>query len=258
MEMSLELTSRQDLRQQWIQYVELLSMANAQLFDYLLDHLQKEKETGTGIFPLFTISKEMGVDRRLDVWVKGGGIFEASANYIDYTSLAGRGKGRNPKGVFGGIRWILQIREKVLKAITKFILEHQHGFLFENEDLQPCTQREAAKRIVEEYGEEFEIPSLDETILGRVVKNKRISIEGKEYFLSFFFTRWKGMHPYSFTKWLLPILLGENKRRPFSDKELSERLKKDKGIFLSRRCFTKYRESIGILSSRQRKQESKK
>ncbi len=253
MKMSLRSSLKQALGWRWIQYINLLSMSNAQLFDYL----QKKKGTGIGTFPLFTISEEMGTERHLDVWVKGGGIFEASTNYINYTSPSGKGNGksRNPKGTFGGIRWILQLREKVLKATTKFILRYQHGFFFEDEDLRPCTKKEAAERIVKEYGEEFGIPSLDESIFGRILKNKRISIEGKEYPLSFFFTRSEEMHLYSFAKWLFPILLGEDKRRPFSDKVLSQRLREDRGIFLSRRCFTKYREKIGVLSSCQRRKK---
>jgi RNA polymerase sigma-54 factor len=45
----------------------------------------------------------------------------------------------------------------------------------------------------------------------------------------------------------------ENKKSPLSDQEIGERLKKQ-GIDIARRTVAKYREKLGILSSRQRKE----
>ena len=48
------------------------------------------------------------------------------------------------------------------------------------------------------------------------------------------------------------IVDSENKREPFSDDMIASRLK-DQGIPIARRTIAKYREKMGVLSSRQRK-----
>jgi len=48
------------------------------------------------------------------------------------------------------------------------------------------------------------------------------------------------------------IVDNEEKSKPFSDQQIIELLRKD-GLELSRRTVTKYREQVGIPSSRERK-----
>ncbi|MEC5425209.1 hypothetical protein QGM71_17120 [Virgibacillus sp. C22-A2] len=46
----------------------------------------------------------------------------------------------------------------------------------------------------------------------------------------------------------------ENKQKPFSDQKISDFFKKKKGITISRRTVTKYREELNIPSSSKRKE----
>ena len=51
---------------------------------------------------------------------------------------------------------------------------------------------------------------------------------------------------------LKELIEGENREKPYSDKELSEKLE-EKGIHVSRRSIAKYREDMGIRGSFERR-----
>ncbi len=225
---------------------KLLEMTNAQLFD----HLKAFEGNGeTGAYPMFSLEKVMTVPRNLDVWVHAGIIREASANYINYAVVNGKGDGKKGKRLFSLLAWMLQVREKMLKVATSFILRYQHDYFWGRQKrLIPISIQGAVNYINDHLEDFFQDNPINYTIFFRVLKNKTISVEGKEYPMRFFFTARK-IHIEDAGRMIRAVLEEDPK---LSDAKLSEILATKYGHFLARRTVTKYRRGLGISPSNKR------
>lgn len=156
------------------------------------------------------------------------------------------------KDKYQQIQWLqesIQQRKQTMMQMMQTIIEIQEAyFLGEGKELTPMTMKEVAGRI-----------GVHESTVSRVVKNKyaltpigtiplrnlftnRANVEDVDRLLS----------TESVKKEIVTIVNQENKLKPYSDQEIV-RLLVGKGISISRRTVTKYREQLNILSSTKRK-----
>lgn len=160
----------------------------------------------------------------------------------------------------GKIHQIEQVKEAIEKrgstllGLAKCLIEVQEEFfLYGQKSLRPFMMKEAAERL-----------SVHESTVSRTVKGKYLQCSWGIYPFSYFFSRGvrqqscnlreKGdMSAVRIQQRLKELVEGEDKYTPYSDQQLKELLEQE-GIVISRRTVVKYREAMGISSSRGRKQ----
>lgn len=247
MSLSQRLTQKLELKmsiQQRSLFASILEMTNEQLFRHLKEH------EGTGeTYPAFSIDKFMGVPRQLDVWVNDGIIHEASSNYITYPDLNGSGSG---KKMFATIRWMLKVREEWLRVITAFILRQHHAFFWGDGRIHPISMVDAVQYINNHPEVFFLNCRASASMLSRVVKNKMISVEGKDFPMRMFFST-RTIHPEDIKAWFRKVLAAEDRVEPLSDAELVRLFSEQRGITLARRTVSKYRNELNIPNSEKRR-----
>ncbi len=143
----------------------------------------------------------------------------------------------------------LEQRQSTLKKIAEVIADTQYDFL-ENgiESLKPLTMREVADKI-----------DMHETTVSRAVSDKYIKTPQGLFELKFFFSGGYQaesgdlLSSKSVMQKIKEIVENEDSQKPFSDDAIATKLK-EQGIPVARRTVAKYREEIGIPSSRLRKQ----
>ncbi|GCE13091.1 RNA polymerase factor sigma-54 [Tengunoibacter tsumagoiensis] len=131
----------------------------------------------------------------------------------------------------------LERRWRTLRRVSEFVVEYQKGFLqYGIRSLRPLTRAEVAAQL-----------HLDEGTVSRATANKYALLpNGRLIPLSDFFDgslRIKDM--------LRELIQSESAKHRFSDEELARQLSL-RGVPLARRTVTKYREEMGIGSSRER------
>lgn len=133
---------------------------------------------------------------------------------------------------------------KVVESILKFQLDFfEHGVAH----LKPMVLRDVAEDI-----------NMHESTISRVTTNKFVHSPQGTFELKYFFTsaieRTDGdsLSSESIRERIRQIIQSEDHDKPLSDKALSEIFQKE-NIKLARRTVAKYREQIGILSSKYRK-----
>ena len=133
---------------------------------------------------------------------------------------------------------------KVVESILKFQLDFfEKGVSF----LRPMVLRDVAEDI-----------GMHESTISRVTTNKFVHSPQGTFELKYFFTsaieRFDGdsLSSESIKQQIRQIVQAENPDKPLSDKAISEIFQRD-NIKLARRTVAKYREQIGILSSKYRK-----
>ncbi len=132
----------------------------------------------------------------------------------------------------------LHDRVCLLRRVGECLLEEQEQYLRSEreEDLRPLTQAQLAAFI-----------QVHESTVSRAVAEKFLQLpSGRVLPLSFFFDR-----AVSYRRLVANVVAGEDPAAPYSDQEISDRLRRE-GVFIARRTVMKYREELGILSSRQR------
>lgn len=132
----------------------------------------------------------------------------------------------------------LQDRTGILRKVAECLLEEQEQFLRSEreEDMRPLTQALLATFV-----------RVHESTVSRAVAEKFLQLpSGRVVPMSYFFDR-----AVSHRRLVANIVAGEDPADPFSDQEISDRLRRQ-GIIIARRTVMKYREELGILSSRQR------
>ena len=131
----------------------------------------------------------------------------------------------------------IQRRWRTLKQIAELIVDYQQEFLEKGiRYLRPFTRTEVASRL-----------NLDEGTVSRATANKYALLpNGRLIPLSDFFDGSLGLKDI-----LRELIASENPGRRLSDDELA-RLMAARGISMARRTVTKYREEMGIGSSRER------
>lgn len=131
----------------------------------------------------------------------------------------------------------IQRRWRTLKRVAELVVDYQHEFLEKGvRYLRPLTRAEVATRL-----------NLDEGTVSRATANKYALLpNGRLLSLSDFFDGSLGVKDI-----LRELIIAEEPKHRLSDEELA-RLLHARGIPLARRTVTKYREEMGIGSSRER------
>lgn len=148
-------------------------------------------------------------------------------------------------------------RNDTLRRVAQAIFDRQGAFLDgggEPAALRPLLQREVAQTV-----------GLDESIVSRAVKDKavRVATSRRLIPLKAFFTHAvpgqgtsareaEGVSEQQAKSALRELVAGESPARPLSDQALAEALTA-RGIALARRTVAKYREQLGIPSTRERR-----
>lgn len=142
----------------------------------------------------------------------------------------------------------IEERHKTLLRVTTCIVEHQKAF-FEigPEGMKPLVLREIAEEL-----------DLHESTISRVTTNKymltpRGLFELKYFFSSHVATAEGGECSSTAIRAMIKkIIAGENPKKPYSDNKIAQLLQDD-GIDVARRTVAKYRESLHIPASSERK-----
>ena len=147
--------------------------------------------------------------------------------------------------------WVLQCisrRENTLQQVAECIVRRQKGFFAEpHGQLMPLRLTDVAAEL-----------GVHESTVSRAVKEKYLQCSRGVFLLSSFFS--KGVAAVegevsadSIRNRLKEIIDAEDKRKPLSDRELTEKLTAE-GIHISRRTVAKYREGMGISGASVRKE----
>lgn len=143
----------------------------------------------------------------------------------------------------------IQQRQRTIYRVVESLLKFQYDFFEKGIDhLKPLVLRDVAEDI-----------EMHESTISRVTTNKYVHTPQGTFELKYFFTssiEGKGgdaLSSESIRSRIRKIIQSENPDKPFSDKAISEIFQKE-DIKLARRTVAKYREQLGILSSKFRKQ----
>ena len=140
-------------------------------------------------------------------------------------------------------------RQRTIYRVTQSIIRFQHEFLDKGiAFLKPLVLRDVAEDI-----------EMHESTISRVTTNKYVHTPQGVYELKYFFNSaisgpgGESVASESVKQRIRDIIKGENRKKPYSDQEVAEILKADH-INVARRTVAKYRETMGILPSRRRRQ----
>jgi RNA polymerase sigma-54 factor len=143
----------------------------------------------------------------------------------------------------------LEQRKMTLYRVTEAIIEEQVDFLkYGIQGMKPMNLKLIADKI-----------GMHESTISRAVNDKYVQTPRGIYELKYFFTNGlqtnDGVNASakSVKAQLKELIDGEDKQKPLSDQKIANLLSK-KGIQISRRTVTKYREELQILSSMLRKE----
>jgi RNA polymerase sigma-54 factor len=150
-----------------------------------------------------------------------------------------------------GANWIIQAieqRRQTMLKVTYVILDRQHEF-FENgiHCLRPLTLKEVADEI-----------GMHESTVSRVTNQKWIQTPRGVFPLKFFFSsglsteEGEDVSARGVKARIEEMIKGEDPCNPLTDQQIVEMLKSE-GVNIARRTVQKYRDQLGILSSRYRK-----
>ena len=139
-------------------------------------------------------------------------------------------------------------RHKTLLKVASCIVEHQKAFLeIGAEAMKPLVLRDVAEEV-----------ELHESTVSRVTTNKYMLTPRGLFELKYFFSSHVGTtaggeaSSTAIRAMIKKLVANENPRKPLSDNDIATLLK-DEGIEVARRTVAKYRESLHIPSSSERK-----
>ncbi len=156
------------------------------------------------------------------------------------------------QGRLKNAKWLIQTieqRRRTMIKVMECIVEEQREF-FERGTayLRPLTLQQVAVRI-----------NMHESTVSRVTTNKYVQTPRGVYELKFFFSSSLGtqsgdeVSAKSAKMKINEIISREDTKKPLSDQKIADILMKD-GLIIARRTVAKYREQLGILPARHRKQ----
>ncbi len=187
---------------------------------------------------------ELNVEALPRVRVNSGyaGLVKRADNSSDNTYL---------KNHLQEARWFiksLQSRNETLLKVATCIVERQRGFLEHGE--------EAMKALV--LHDVAEVVEMHESTISRVTTQKYMHTPRGIFELKYFFSSHVGTasggecSATAIRALIKKLVAAENPAKPLSDSKISQILE-EQGINVARRTIAKYRESISILSSSERK-----
>ncbi len=149
-------------------------------------------------------------------------------------------------------RWLiksLQSRNETLLKVATCIVEHQRGFLEHGpEAMKPLVLRDIADEV-----------GMHESTISRVTTQKFMHTPRGVFELKFFFSSHVGTtgggeaSSTAIRAMIRKLVSQENPRKPLSDNKIADLLL-EQGIEVARRTIAKYRESLNIPPSNERKQ----
>lgn len=147
------------------------------------------------------------------------------------------------------INSIEQRRQTIIK-IMKVIIKKQEAFFTDGFiALKPLTLKEVADEI------DMHESTVSRATTNKVIQTPKGSFDLRMLFTSKLETTDGGDISQTKMKALLEdFIANENKRKPLSDQKIADYFKTEKGITISRRTISKYREELNIPSSRMRKE----
>ncbi|MBM5812598.1 MAG: RNA polymerase factor sigma-54 [Gammaproteobacteria bacterium] len=160
------------------------------------------------------------------------------------------------RGQLQEARWLLrslEIRNDTLLRVARAIVERQSAFLEHGEEaMQPLILRDVAAAI-----------EMHESTVSRVTSGKYLHTPRGVFELRYFFSSQvpgddgAGVSATAIRAKIRRLIAGETPEHPLSDSEIAERLAAD-GIPVARRTVAKYRESLGIASSGERRRAAQR
>jgi len=199
------------------------------------------------------------IDGKLTVFINDSGIPRMKINSF-YRKLLSR-KDKNIeegkeylKQKLNSAAWLIKAveqRKATMFRISEKIVEFQEDFFYKGPQfLKPMILKDIA-----------EILEIHPTTVGRIVNSKYMQTPYGVYNMKFFFTSklksgdgGDDVSSRELKEKIKELVNQENKSKPLSDSTLEDELKK-MGYAIARRTVTKYREQMGILSSRLRKKK---
>ncbi|RLB12219.1 MAG: RNA polymerase sigma-54 factor [Deltaproteobacteria bacterium] len=204
-----------------------------------------------------------------DVYIiKVGDDYEVLLNQDDlptlkinpyYKELLKKKKGLNKREriylreKFRSALWLIKSiyqRQSTIYKVTKSIVKFQRDFLEHGiSHLKPLVLRDIAEDI-----------EMSESTVSRITNNKYVHTPQGIFELKFFFSSaingigGESRSSTSVKEYIRKIIQHEDKGRPYTDQEIKEILEKRYCIKISRRTIAKYREGMGILSSKKRRE----
>jgi RNA polymerase sigma-54 factor len=149
-------------------------------------------------------------------------------------------------------KWLIQTieqRRRTMIKVMEAIVEEQREFFEKGAvALRPLTLQQVASKI-----------NMHESTVSRVTTNKYVQTPRGVYVLKYFFSSSLSteggdeVSAKSAKMKIKGIIAKEDTRRPLSDQKIADILKKD-GLIIARRTVAKYREQLGVLPARHRKQ----
>ncbi len=203
------------------------------------------------ILPDVFVNKTEG---ELVVTVNGGATPRLFVNQ-SYVKLLREGAAEETRSYISNklrqAEWAVQCiskRENTLLETAKCIVQWQEAFFMAPDGLlKPLRLADVAERI-----------QMHESTVSRAVKDKYLQCDRGIFPLHSFFSKalyaeGEGTVSADSIQQKLRLMIdGENKKKPYSDRELTEKLREE-GIQISRRTVAKYREGMGIAGAPGRK-----
>lgn len=150
------------------------------------------------------------------------------------------------------VRYIIknvEQRRETLLNLARLIVDYQNEYLDNKGKLKPMTMAEAAEKM-----------KIHPSTVSRAVKGKYIQFPKKTVLLRDMFSATvvkngtkEEVNAQEIKDMICEWIKNENKAKPYSDQKLKEMLD-EKGISISRRVVAKYRETLGIKGSFNRKE----
>ncbi|RLJ70793.1 RNA polymerase RpoN-/SigL-like sigma 54 subunit [Hydrogenivirga caldilitoris] len=139
---------------------------------------------------------------------------------------------------------ILSIRKENLKGILNEIITVQEAFLKGEGNLKSLLVKDVAQKL-----------DISESTVSRLISSKYVKTPQGTYPFKFFFVRETvgGVSQEELMREIKEVISKEDRRKPLSDDDIA-RILKGKGYDVARRTVAKYREVLGIPSSRERRE----
>lgn len=139
----------------------------------------------------------------------------------------------------------IEQRRQTILSIAEYAADRQKLFLEGKGPLVPMTMSDAAEEL-----------GIHPSTVSRAVRGKYVQYPGGSVFMKSLFSasaaKEEAVTAMGVKQCLKELIEGENREKPYSDKELSEKLG-ERGIHVSRRSIAKYREEMGIRGSFERR-----
>ncbi len=137
----------------------------------------------------------------------------------------------------------MNLRKENLRKILDIVSQRQKEFLLGKGELKPLSLSEVSERL-----------NIHVSTVSRIVNSKYVKTPVGTYLLKFFFARESsgGLSQDELMNRIKEIIESEDKKKPLSDEQIAKILQRE-GFKVARRTVAKYREILGIPSSRERK-----